>query len=221
MKKRIFSAVMLLALCVVSVACGKKKVEKTPEETQVVINIPTATPQVTTDAAVQATTNAAVQATTNAAVQATDHVEDGISIYHGDDNAEYIIEDKIPKQEVTPELLLSELEKRGILKKNTRVNSLNVKKSKENGTTLALDFSKEFQDQLYQQGTAGEFIMMGSVVDTFLKAYEADSMTITVNGNILESGHCVYEGDMKFYEPDDSVSADKAAEAIAEALGAE
>lgn len=87
------------------------------------INIPTATPQVTTDAA--------VQATTNAAVQATDHVEDGISIYHGDDNAEYIIEDKIPKQEVTPELLLSELEKRGILKKNTRVNSLNVKKVKK------------------------------------------------------------------------------------------
>lgn len=213
MKKRIVSVGMLLMLCVVSAACGKKKVEKTPEETQVVINIPTATPQVTTDAA--------VQATTNAAVQATDHVEDGISIYHVDDNAEYIIEDKIPKQEVTPELLLSELEKRGILKKNTRVNSLNVKKSKENGTTLALDFSKEFQDQLYQQGTAGEFIMMGSVVDTFLKAYEADSMTITVNGNTLESGHCIYEGDMKFYEPDDSVSADKAAEAIAEALGAE
>lgn len=205
------SVAMLLLLVALGASCGKKngkKVEQTPKATEVVIEVPTATPEVTTAAGVEATDSAEKE-------------EDGISIYHGDDNAEYIIEDKIPKQEVTPELLLSELEKRGILKKNTRVNSLNVKKSKENGTTLALDFSKEFQDQLYQQGTAGEFIMMGSVVDTFLKAYEADSMTITVNGNTLESGHCIYEGDMKFYEPDDSVSADKAAEAIAEALGAE
>ena len=211
MKKRMLSVAMLLLLVALGASCGKKngkKVEQTPKATEVVIEVPTATPEVTTAAGVEATDSAEKE-------------EDGISIYHGDDNAEYIIEDKIPKQEVTPELLLSELEKRGILKKNTRVNSLNVKKSKENGTTLALDFSKEFQDQLYQQGTAGEFIMMGSVVDTFLKAYEADSMTITVNGNTLESGHCIYEGDMKFYEPDDSVSADKAAEAIAEALGAE
>ena len=211
MKKRMLSVAMLLLLVALGASCGKKngkKVEQTPKATEVVIEVPTATPEVTTAAGVEATDSAEKE-------------EDGISIYHGDDNAEYIIEDKIPKQEVTPELLIKELAKRGILEENTSVNSLNIEKSQQNGTSLQVDFSKEFQDELYRQGTAGEFIMMGSVVDTFLKAYEADSMTITVNGNTLESGHCIYEGDMKFYEPDDSVSADKAAEAIAEALGAE
>ena len=201
------SVAMLLLLVALGASCGKKngkKVEQTPKATEVVIEVPTATPEVTTAAGVEATDSAEKE-------------EDGISIYHGDDNAEYIIEDKIPKQEVTPELLIKELAKRGILEENTSVNSLNIEKSQQNGTSLQVDF----QDELYRQGTAGEFIMMGSVVDTFLKAYEADTMTITVNGNTLESGHCIYEGDMKFYEPDDSVSADKAAEAIAEALGAE
>ena len=84
-----------------------------------------------------------------------------------------------------------------------------------------MDFSEKFQEDLFNQGSSGEFIMMGSVVNTFLRAYEADSMTITVNGNILESGHCIYESPMKAYEPDEDASSEENMSGIVNALGVE
>lgn len=146
--------------------------------------------------------------------------EDGILIYYGDEDAEHIIIASIPKQEVTTELLISELAKKDILTNEVKVNSIKeVIKGKKK--TLEVDFNDKFQEILYSQGSAGEYIMMGSVVDTFLKAYGADSMTITSNGNILESGHCIYESEMRYYEPSTKDDAEQVSEEIANALGVE
>lgn len=146
--------------------------------------------------------------------------EEGITIYYGDENAEHIVSAQIPKQKITPELLVAELAKRNILTSDVTVNSL--KEEKKNGAkTLAVDFGEKFREVLFSQGSAGEYIMMGSVVDTFLKAYGAESMTITVEGDILESGHCIYDSEMKFYEPSAEDSAEEVSEGIANALGVE
>ena len=103
---------------------------------------------------------------------------------------------------------------------DTKVNSIKETKSSK-GKTLEVDFSEKFQEALFNQGSSGEFIMMGSVVNTFLRAYEADNMTITVNGNILESGHCIYESSMKAYEPDEDASSEENMSGIVNALGVE
>ena len=49
-------------------------------------------------------------------------------------------------------------------------------------------------------GTAGEYLTMGSVVNTFLTAFDAETMTLTVNGKPLETGHDIYDYDLGFYE---------------------
>ena len=68
------------------------------------------------------------------------------------------------------------------------------------GTQLNLDFNQAFADQLNTYGTSGERMMMGCVVNTFLRAYDMETVYITVEGEILESGHVIYDFPMGFFE---------------------
>lgn len=147
--------------------------------------------------------------------------ESGIRIYYADSQAEHLVSENIGEEEVSPELLLSQLAKHNVISKKTKINSIDQTKSESKGNSLTVDFSQEFQDDLFTQGTAGEFLMMGSVVNTFLRAYDAESMTITVNGNPLESGHCIYEKPMKFCDIDENASADEVTQKLSDALGVE
>ena len=157
----------------------------------------------------------------NSSNDSTEEEESGIRIYYADSQAEHVISENIGEEEVTPEFLLSQLAKHNVISKKTKINSIKQTKSESGGSSLIVDFSQEFQDDLFTQGTAGEFLMMGSVVNTFLRAYDADNMTITVNGNPLESGHCIYEKPMKFCDIDENASADEVTQKISDALGVE
>ena len=66
--------------------------------------------------------------------------------------------------------------------------------------TLKLDFSEEFRTALCSTGTAGERMICGSVVNTFLTAYGAQSVFFTAEGEIIESGHVIYDFSMMFFE---------------------
>ena len=68
------------------------------------------------------------------------------------------------------------------------------------GSQLFLDFNAAFSDQLVTYGTAGELMMIGSVVNTFLSAYGADTVMITVDGQIMESGHVIYDFPLAYHE---------------------
>lgn len=229
MKMRRMCTLLVLMLALASVGCGKKQEAteqstEAPVATEAVTEAPTEAPTEEPDQTPEATAveeenETQKQLSENDTPEATPE-EDKLMIYYGDENAEKLLSDGIDKQKVTPELLISELAKRNVLPSDTKVNSIKESKSSK-GKTLEVDFSEKFQENLFNQGSSGEFIMMGSVVNTFLKAYEADTMTITVNGNVLESGHCIYESPMKFYEPDEDASSAEHVSGIADALGVE
>ena len=42
--------------------------------------------------------------------------------------------------------------------------------------------------------------MMGSVVNTLLAAYAAQSVCISCEGEIMETGHSIYDFPLSFYE---------------------
>ncbi len=113
----------------------------------------------------------------------------------------------VPNEDVTgflqisaevPEMDASEifaaLTNAGVLREASRPNSLELQ-----GTKLLLDVNDAFVAQINSCGTAGEYYMMGSVVNTLLTAYQADTLSITVNGEILETGHSIYDYDLAFY----------------------
>ena len=82
-----------------------------------------------------------------------------------------------------------------VLPEGTKVNSMTSE-----GMQLNIDFNDSFREYLCSMGTTGEYMLMGSVVNTFLAAFEAESAMITVNGEIIESGHVVYDFPLEFME---------------------
>lgn len=216
-KKRLFATAAVLTLALTSTACGKKEAEEpttTPWDTDFSKYESTQEPNATEQ--VEETEQPDVDS-----AKAGKDEEGGVEIYFGDSNAENLTSETVEEEEVTPELLVNKLVEHQILSEGTKVNSFKETDSEENGKQLEVDFSMEFQDALFAQGTSGEFLMLGSVVNTFLDAYDADCMLITVEGNTLESGHCIYENPMRYCEMDENSSADEMAEKLSEALGAE
>ncbi|MDO4453588.1 MAG: GerMN domain-containing protein [Eubacteriales bacterium] len=121
-----------------------------------------------------------------------------IDLYYGDQNAEFIIKREVKVPQISPENLTAALTEQGILAPGTEV--LSLKDRTEDGKKLLdLDFNEKFRETLFSLGTSGERIFMGSVINTFLRAYQADAIKITVEGSPLESGHAVYDKYQNFY----------------------
>lgn len=93
--------------------------------------------------------------------------------------------------------LPDELVKAGVLTEDVQINYI---KWESDNTTVTVDLSSAFRDLLNSQGSTGEHMLMGCVVNTFLSAYEAEQIYITVDGEILESGHVIYDFPMEFFE---------------------
>lgn len=119
-----------------------------------------------------------------------------VTMYRGDENCEYLISEEAQIPALTPQALADLLYSRGVLSGRVTVNDFF---QEENGD-LQLDLSGEFSNMLNGSGTAGEYILLGSLVNTFLDAYEAEKILITVAGETLESGHAVYDQPLTFFE---------------------
>lgn len=93
--------------------------------------------------------------------------------------------------------LPDELVKAGVLTEDVQINFI---KWDSDNTTVTADLNSAFRDLMNRQGTTGEYMIMGCVVNTFLSAYEAEQIRITVDGEILETGHVIYDHPMGFFE---------------------
>ncbi len=70
----------------------------------------------------------------------------------------------------------------------------------EDGTALFADFNAVLKDLITTQGTTGEYLLLGSVVNSFLNVNEAESITITIDGEYLETGHNIYDYPLTFFQ---------------------
>ncbi len=93
------------------------------------------------------------------------------------------------------EVILQMLIENSMLNEDIRLNSLTLE-----GRQLNLDFNQAFADQLCSYGTAGERMLMGCIVNTYLSVFDADSVYITVDGQIVESGHVIYDFPLGYFE---------------------
>ena len=64
---------------------------------------------------------------------------------------------------------------------------------KQEEDTITLDLSKTFEEYVNQMGTAGEYATVGSVVNTYLDAYDAKAVSLLVEGGTWSTGHAEYE----------------------------
>ncbi len=117
-----------------------------------------------------------------------------VTYYHGDENAEKLIAENGEVPEISAQALLDLLYSKGVLSEPVVANSFNS----DNGV-LNLDVSGNFSALLSSMGTAGETIIMGSIVNTFLDAFNGNGMFITVDGETLVSGHNIYDYELEFF----------------------
>jgi hypothetical protein len=111
-----------------------------------------------------------------------------IDVYQSDEEGMGLITESIAIESLTPENVLEALIGEGVLASNIQV--LRFGESSVGGQKMIeLDLSTEFHSFLSGQGTTGEFIVIGSLVNTFLSAFQVDNIIITVGGEALSTPH--------------------------------
>ena len=119
-----------------------------------------------------------------------------ITIYHGNANADGFETTEFEVEAMNTDILVEKLIEVGALNEDVVLGSMQFK---DGG--LVLNFNDAFADQLNTMGTSGERMMVGSVVNTFLTAFnKVDKVSILVGGQIVESGHVIYDEPMGFFE---------------------
>lgn len=135
-----------------------------------------------------------------------------ITLYLPDDNAESF--DEVTETvAATPQGIVDALIDHGALPEGTVVNDFQLD---TNGVevqegdmvsytpgdlcSITIDLSSAFSKAASSTGTAGETMLLGSLVNTLLKAYDADTVSITCDGSVLETGHNVYDEPLTFFE---------------------
>ena len=132
--------------------------------------------------------------TTESTEAQTDPTEElvAFTVYTPDENLIGFIATEVT---ASRESALDALIDAGVLNKDITVNSVEM-----DGKLLKLDLNSAFADLINQQGTTGERMVIGSLVNTCLSAYQAETVLITVDGKILESGHVIYDFPMGYFE---------------------
>ena len=180
------AAAMLLALC----ACGKKTPPPTtpvPDDVEApVLPVPEDSPEPVPEISEEP------------AVSEEPVAPSGVSVtlYKGDDNAEFVIPVECEIAGQSPQAIADKLVELGVFSAPVTANSFTV----DNSNVIHLDMGQDFAAQIFSSGTAGEHIMVGSLVNSFISVYEADAVLITVDGNPFESGHAVYDYALSFFE---------------------
>lgn len=118
-----------------------------------------------------------------------------LSVYRGDANAENFIFEDVQVSQINETVILEQLIAAGVLPEGTVIHSFSVVDGH-----IFIDFNDAFLKHLNSMGTAGERMLTGSVVNTFLRAFDAQDLCFTVDGMTVESGHVIYDFPLEFME---------------------
>ena len=120
-----------------------------------------------------------------------------VTIYTPNDNVDGLNETDVEVPELNEFVILYELVEAKVIKEGTQIN--HFEKITENGKEyLVFDFNEKMGELLNSYGSSGEYVTMASIANTFLKAYDADFFKFTINGEIFESGHIIYDEPIGF-----------------------
>ena len=115
-----------------------------------------------------------------------------MTVYYPDENAVGFLTKEMEGKTLS---FLEAMIEVGVLNEDVKVNSM----ARED-IHLTIDFNQAFRDLICTMGTSGERMIIGSVVNTLIANYEVETVSITVDGEVWESGHVVYDFPMGFFE---------------------
>lgn len=117
-----------------------------------------------------------------------------LSIYVSDENAEHFLKQETAVDTLDENTVFAALVSAGVIPEGTELLDF-----AQNGQALTLDLSADYAAYIQTLGTSGEYMALGCLVNTYLTAFGADTVSITVNGTPLESGHAIYDTPLGFF----------------------
>ncbi len=191
--KKILSVILCLALILSLCACGKKTPPPTtpvPDDVEApVLPVPEDSPEPVPETSAEPESAPEVSEEPSAPALS-------VTLYKGDDNAEFVIPVECEIAEQSPQAIADKLVELGVFSAPVTANSFTV----DNSNVIHLDMGQDFAALIFSSGTAGEHIMVGSLVNSFISVFEADAVLITVEGSTFESGHAIYDYALSFFE---------------------
>ena len=116
-------------------------------------------------------------------------------IYYPNEDFTEFLHKAISLDALSAQAVLDQLIALGVVSSDVTVNDASLDE-----TQLNLDLHSNFLTQLHTLGSTGERFVVGSIVNTFLSAYGAESVMITVDGDLMDSGHMVYDSPLTFIQ---------------------
>lgn len=116
-----------------------------------------------------------------------------VSIYLPDENGQNLIskEVQIEKNDEPMVELVQALVTEKALPIGTEVEKWSV--SKDDAPAVTLDLNTAFAEGILNAGSTGETIMLGSLINTVWEYFKPASITLTIDGKPLETGHNIYD----------------------------
>lgn len=125
---------------------------------------------------------------TTVATEKTDNNTIKTTIYKPDDQAEELVSEEVEVKEVNENTLLEALKTNGVMNKDAKILSYELKND-----TITIDFNKSVGTYFKKMGSAEESLKMQSMVKTLCENLKAKELKFTVEGEVLETGHQVYD----------------------------
>ncbi len=111
-----------------------------------------------------------------------------VTLYLPDENVEYVVPTvvEVDAEADLATALIDALVAHGSLPEGTAIDSWDAQ-------TGALSLNEVYGKAVSSTGTAGEMMLIYTVVNTFLDNFALEQLTITINGEVFESGHAIYD----------------------------
>ena len=204
MRSKLITAFLLLTLVFSLAACGRnsgdsqepsdnsdtqteEQKEEEPEETEEPGAEEEQPSQDTTD------TDTQTPAQEPAAETAT------ITVYYSNADATAFESSEVQIASLSPEAVLEALVSQGALTADVAEDSFTMS-TVDGKASIELDLNSAFATYVSNMGTTGEYYTVGALVNTFLDAYECEQIRITVDGEVLSTGHAEYPGYLARFE---------------------
>lgn len=131
---------------------------------------------------------------------AAEKTEEGaaLHIYSGDEQAENIVRETVYVDEVTEQVVMEHLVSALEMDQNAELKSISFG-TNGGDQVVMLDLNQAFADYVKRMSASGEYIVMGSLTNTFLDCYQCDVMLVTAEGKVLDTGRNIYEEYLEWY----------------------
>lgn len=122
-----------------------------------------------------------------------------IQVYYSNADATAFESAEVQIASLSPEAVLEALVSKGALTADVQENFFTIKMV-DDKESIELDLNKAFATYISNMGSTGEYYVVGALCNTFLNAYECEQIRITVDGEVLSTGHAEYPGYLAKFE---------------------